>query len=48
MATLSNNGGRIVREKTASWLDSSAILTLLYGESGVEIVRQLLEDAERE
>ena len=37
-----------MKEKTASWLDSSAILTLLYGEPGVEIVRQLLEDAERE
>jgi predicted nucleic acid-binding protein len=37
-----------VKEKTASWLDSSAILALIYGEPGVDIVRQLLEDAERE
>jgi predicted nucleic acid-binding protein len=37
-----------VKEKTASWLDSSAILALLYGEPGVDIVRRLLEDAERE
>jgi predicted nucleic acid-binding protein len=37
-----------VKEKTASWLDSSAILALIYGERGVDIVRQLLEDAERE
>lgn len=37
-----------MKEKTASWLDSSAILALIYGEPGVDIVRQLLEDAERE
>jgi predicted nucleic acid-binding protein len=37
-----------VKEKTASWLDSSAILGLIYGEPGVDIVRRLLEDAERE
>lgn len=36
-----------MKEKTASWLDSSAILTLLYGEPGVETVRELLENAER-
>ncbi len=36
-----------MKKKTASWLDSSALLTLLYGEPGVETVRQLLEDAER-
>ena len=37
-----------MKEKSASWLDSSAILALLYGEPGTDIVRQLLEDAERE
>ncbi|MEP6955646.1 MAG: PIN domain-containing protein [Chthoniobacterales bacterium] len=36
-----------MKEKTASWLDSSAILALLDGEPGVETVRELLEDAER-
>jgi ribonuclease VapC len=37
-----------VKEKTASWLDSSAVLALLQGEPGMQIVRQLLEEAERE
>ena len=37
-----------MKEKTASWLDSSAVLALIYGEPGMDIVRQLLEDAERE
>jgi ribonuclease VapC len=37
-----------VSEKTASWLDSSAVLTLLYAEPGMGIVRRLLEQAERE
>lgn len=34
--------------KTASWLDSSAILTLLRGEAGTDTVRELLEQAERD
>ena len=37
-----------MKEKSASWLDSSAILALLYSEPGTDIVRRLLEDAERE
>ena len=35
-------------EKTASWLDSSAVLALLYAEPGMDIVRRLLEQAERQ
>jgi predicted nucleic acid-binding protein len=35
-----------VKEKTVSWLDSSAVLTLLYGEAGMDIVRELLEESE--
>lgn len=35
-------------EKTASWLDSSAVLALLYAEPGMDVVRRLLEQAERE
>lgn len=35
-------------EKTASWLDSTAVLTLLYAEPGMDVVRRLLEQAERE
>jgi predicted nucleic acid-binding protein len=38
---------KIVKEKTASWLDSSGLLTLLYGEAGMDTVRQLLEESER-
>ncbi len=34
--------------KTPGWLDSSALLTLLRGEPGTEVVRDLLEQAERE
>ncbi len=37
-----------MREKTVSWLDSSAVLTLLYGEAGMDIVRELLEQSERD
>lgn len=37
-----------MKEKTASWLDSSAILALLYGEAGMNTVRELLEEAERD
>jgi predicted nucleic acid-binding protein len=37
-----------VSEKTASWLDSSAVLALLYAEPGTDVVRRLLEQAERE
>jgi predicted nucleic acid-binding protein len=37
-----------VSEKVASWLDSSAVLALLYGEPGTNVVRRLLEQAERE
>lgn len=35
-------------EKTASWLDSSALLALLRGEPGAEVVQDLLEAAERQ
>ncbi|MGI8819434.1 MAG: type II toxin-antitoxin system VapC family toxin [Chthoniobacterales bacterium] len=35
-----------MKEKTASWLDSSALLALLYGEAGMIIVRDLLVEAE--
>jgi PIN domain nuclease of toxin-antitoxin system len=35
-------------EKIASWLDSSAVLALLYAEPGMEVVRRLLEQSERE
>lgn len=34
--------------KTPSWLDSSAILTLLRGEPGTDTVRERLERAERQ
>src|SRR5206468_4765309 len=44
----SSNGAKTVREKTVSWLDSSAVLTLLYGEAGMDIVRELLERSERD
>lgn len=37
-----------MRAKTPSWLDSSAILTLLRGEPGSQTVRDRLEQAERE
>jgi len=37
-----------VNEKSASWLDSSAVLALLYAEPGVDTVRRLLEQAERQ
>lgn len=36
-----------MKEKTASWLDSSAVLALIYGEAGMNIVRELLEESER-
>ena len=36
-----------MKEKTASWLDSSAILALFYGEAGMNTVRELLEESER-
>ena len=36
-----------MKEKSTSWLDSSAVLALLYGEPGTGTVRQLLEEAER-
>ena len=36
-----------MNEKTASWLDSSAVLALLYAEPGMDVVRRLLEQAER-
>ncbi len=34
--------------KTASWLDSSAVLALLYEEPGSETVRAVLEEAEKD
>jgi len=37
-----------VNEKSASWLDSSAVLALLYAEPGMDTVRRLLEQAERQ
>ena len=37
-----------MNEKTASWLDSSAVLALLYAEPGMDVVRRLLEQAERQ
>ena len=37
-----------MKEKIASWLDSSALLVLLYGEPGVNTVRELLEESERD
>lgn len=33
-------------EKSASWLDSSAVLALLYAEPGTDTVQRLLEQAE--
>jgi predicted nucleic acid-binding protein len=37
-----------VKEKSVSWLDSSALLALLLGEPGMELVQELLEQAERQ
>jgi len=37
----------MVSAKTASWLDSSALLAMLYAEPGMEIVARLLEDSEK-
>jgi predicted nucleic acid-binding protein len=37
-----------VKGKTVNWLDSSAILALLYGEAGMQTVRELLEESERD
>src|SRR5262245_35339983 len=37
-----------VNEKNASWLDSSAVLAMLYGEPGMDVVTRLLEQAERQ
>lgn len=34
--------------KTASWLDSSALLALFHGEAGTNVVRELLEASERD
>lgn len=36
-----------MKEKTVSWLDSSALLALLYGEAGTDTVGALLEEAGR-